>query len=229
MKVSNLVKKFSNFEMEESAMKKYGSVLAVLGVVAGLAACGRGETAEAPNPEVVDNGADEAEVITRATSAVGSSASDFNSALNPEGPWVFGLTSNLETDEELVMTGNAYKSNDEAQGYERKIGLYRRQGGGDRTIVEVFHITAPALRLNSENPRIMGGEVDGEIATINGDVYVAENNLLLQNVQINGDLIFASEEAKNSATAWLGGDETGANLDPAELEQVVTGEIRVAE
>jgi len=211
-------------------MKKYLSLLAALGLTVGLAACGNEEPAvdSNNNQEVADNSADEADVVTRATSATGSSAADLNDALNADGPWVFGLTADLETSEELIMDGDVYMGNDPARGLQRKLGLYRRQGNGDRTIVEIFDITTPALRISSENARIMGGEIDGEIANINGDVYVANNGLLLQNVRINGDLIFANQAALDSARAYLGGDETGAELDAATLEDVVTGEIRVA-
>lgn len=197
-------------------MKKPLIALAAAAALMGTAACGRSHADEPAVNEPAATPEAGPEVVSRATSATGDSYARLNEAMGAEGPWVFGATSHIEAAEPILIEGNVYKNNNEEEGYMRKIGLYRRAGNGDRTIVEVFNLTAPTITTHAENTRIMGGIVDGHKAEVHSDIYVNAPGFILEDVDVHGDVIFATEAYRDSASI----EETGG---------VVHGEIRVAE
>ncbi|MDZ7834915.1 MAG: hypothetical protein U5K84_05840 [Alkalibacterium sp.] len=67
----------------------------------------------------------------------------------------------------------------------RKLALYAQDA--DRNITERYTLTVPSITVESENSRIQGG-------TVVGDVYVNANNFSMPEGTVDGDLIFGSEE-----------------------------------
>ncbi|MCL1949673.1 MAG: hypothetical protein FWF59_08070 [Turicibacter sp.] len=194
-------------------MKKLLTAISALALVAVLGACGSRE--EANEPTTTDAGTS-TDVDTRATSVVGNTAEELQAAMAADGPWVFGATADIDSDDVITVDGNVYKTNDESLGYTRKIGLYSRVGNGDRTIASVFNLTAPSIVVNAENTMIMGGEVEnlGDLdwPVVDADIYVNANGFELISVIVNGDIIFSSQAYADSA-----------NLDGATVngEQIV--------
>jgi len=182
-------------------MKKFLSLFTALTLTAVLGACGREEANETPEPTTT--GEETTDVVSRPTSAVGSTIDELQTAMAVDGPWVFGVRADIETDETIYVNGNVYKNDNPEEGYTRKIGLYARVGGGDRTINEVFDITASSIVANAENTLIMGGEEEnlGDLAlpVVNADIYVNAPGFTAMNVIINGDITFATQEYQDSA------------------------------
>lgn len=177
-------------------MKKWIKLLAVPLTVALLAACNN--DGDGSDDAADDNGTD---ATTAATQVVVEDAESLSSAVSDEGAWIIIFEDDLETDEDLVLTGG-FEHNDEPA---RKLALYTQDD--DRNILEQFTLTAPSITIQNENARIQGG-------TFAGDVYVEADGFSIPDGTIDGDLIFASEEY-----------EASADLSDGE----VTGEVSVGE
>lgn len=172
-------------------MKKWIKLLAVPLTVALLVACnndGDGSDDAAED----DNGTD---ATTAATQVEVTDAESLSSAVSDEGAWIIIFQDDLETDEELTLTGG-FEHNDEPA---RKLALYTQDD--DRNILEQFTLTAPSITIQNENARIQGG-------TFAGDVYVEADGFSIPDGTIDGNLIFASEEYQDSADL-TGGEVTG--------------------
>lgn len=180
-------------------MKKLLSILLVSMLIFSLAACSSEPTT---NDEPKETGEDTPEVVTTA-SLVNENAALVN-AMSTEGTWIIATLTDLTFEEELVLEGEFYNKDDESKGLYRKLALYAQDA--DHNVTERYTLTAPKLTIKSENAKIQGG-------TIVGDVYVEANGFTLTDATIEGNLYFATEEAKASFVT--------------EKEATVTGETAV--
>ena len=150
----------------------------------------------------VEGGEEEsADATTGATQSVIGSSDDLEEAFSANGGWIVIFEGDVEADQELTLAEGPTNDGEIA----RKLALYTQDA--DRNIQDRFTLTVPSVTIESENSRIQGG-------TLAGDVYVNANNFSLPEGTIDGDLIFGSEEYQESA-------------DLSEGE--VTGETRVEE
>ncbi|SDB89509.1 hypothetical protein SAMN05421734_102261 [Pelagirhabdus alkalitolerans] len=165
-------------------MKKWMTLLMTVLVIGLLAACG----ADGVEEDTADDNGDDADATTAATQVNVESEDELLEGISDDGAWIVIFHEDIETDEELVLTGGFTNNNDEP---DRKLALYAQDE--DRNITDQFTLTAPSITIENEATRIQGG-------TFAGDVYVeAEGFRLPADSTIDGDLIFASEEYQDSA------------------------------
>lgn len=112
-------------------------------------------------------------------------------AASKDGNWIFTTLGNVTLDKELVVEGEFYNKDDKAQGLYRKLGLYSQDK--DRNVTAAYTLTVPKMTVKSENFKIQNG-------TVKGDVYVeAKGFTLAKDTTIDGNVYYASEDAKSSA------------------------------
>ncbi|MEQ6388399.1 polymer-forming cytoskeletal protein [Bacillaceae bacterium S4-13-58] len=139
-----------------------------------------------------------ADVVT--TASIVNDADAFISAVGLTGTWIIATLNDLTIDEEVVVAGEFHDKGDAANDIYRKIAPYAQDA--DHNITAQYTITVPKLTVQSENLRIQGG-------IIKGDVVVEANGFNLhETAKIDGNLYFASEDVK--ATAAIDGEVTGA-------------------
>lgn len=207
-------------------MKKWSKLLSIPVAVTLLAACGTDDAAEDTSEDVTtEEAAPEEEAATdetateegteeesteedteeddQADAETGASViqgpEDAQRAFSAEGEWIVILTEDMEVEEDLVL-----EEQDNEQG-ERKLAFYESDDDGE--VTEMYTLTAPSVTLEAENTRFAGN--------VSGDVIVDNNGFNFYNEpEIDGDLIFTSEEYQESA-----------EFD----ESAVSGEVRVEE
>ena len=149
----------------------------VIGVVAGCS----------PAAEPEDNAGEEAtDVVT--TASITDDKEVFKAALGADGTWIVAALTDFSFDEALVLEGTIDHEGTE----ERKIALYEQDE--DRNITEEYTLTTPSLTIKSDDARIKGG-------TIDGDLYVEGMNFQLQHVVVTGDVYFANADVEASFAA----------------------------
>lgn len=179
---------------------KLFKVLVVAGVsVALLSGCGsdknnadKGAAATtAPATEQVD---------AKTSASIVNQADSFISAVSDKGTWIVAVLNDLTVDKDVVVAGEFHDKNDTAKPIYRKLALYAQDA--DHKVTATYTLTAPKVTVQSENFRVQGG-------TIKGDVYVEANGFnVYKDATIDGNLYFSSEDVK--ATAVLEGKVTGA-------------------
>lgn len=128
-----------------------------------------------------------------------SESGAFVNAVSADGTWIIATLNDLTVDEDVTVAGQFHNQDDASAEIYRKIALYAQDA--DRNITDQYTLTVPRLTVQSENLRIQGG-------TVNGDVYVEANGFNLhESASIDGNLYFASEEAQSSAV--IDGNVTG--------------------
>lgn len=202
--------------------KRFGYLLMGLMAAGSLAACQAEETpavSESDSAEVIEaeEGTEAAETadadaVSRPTSSMGSTIEELNAAMTPEGAWVFGLTQDIVSDADIVIDGNIHFSNDPSKDYQRKIGLYRNDS--DHNLVELYNLTAASITTSADNTRLLGGEIDGQKAVVTADIYVNAPGFILEGVELNGNIIFATTEYADSLVV---------------IDSVINGDMTVAE
>lgn len=126
-----------------------------------------------------------------ASASIVYQADAFVKAASKEGNWIFTTLGDLTLDKELVVAGEFYNKDDKAQGIYRKLGLYSQDA--ERNVKAAYTLTVPKLTVQSENFKIQNG-------TVKGDVYVeAKGFTLAKDTTIDGNVYYASEDAKSSA------------------------------
>lgn len=197
-------------------MKKWSKLLSVPVAVALLAACGNDDAAEDTSEDVTteeaaveedaatteENEVEEIEGDDQADAETGASfiqgPEDVQRAFSSDAEWIAILTEDTEVEEDLV-----FEDQDNEEG-ERKLAFYEQD---EEDNVTLFTLTAPSVTIEAENTRFAGRIV--------GDVIVDNNGFNFYNEpEIDGDLIFTSEEYMESA-----------DYD----ESAVSGEVRVEE
>ncbi|MCL1949665.1 MAG: hypothetical protein FWF59_08030 [Turicibacter sp.] len=187
--------------------KKFTSMMSVLMVAASLAACGRaaaGEGAENGNNAAGEHAPD-GEAEARTGASVTEDANAFVENFGPKGWWIGAATRDLELDRDFVVEGDFWDKNDEANDHKRKIALYTQDD--NHNVLERFTLTAPRLVIKSPNTVVSKG-------IVRGDIYVEAKGFSLDDATVEGNIIFASQEFKDSA-----------NLDDGH----VNGDVKVEE
>ena len=147
-----------------------------------------------PQPKTPD---DEPEVVT--TASIVSDADALVNALSADGTWIVCTLNDITVDEEIVVAGTFHDKDDPSKDVYRKFAPYTQDE--DRNITEAYTITVPKMTVQSENFKIAGG-------TIKGDVYVEANGFeLSEPATIDGNLYFANEDVQ--ASAKIEGKVTG--------------------
>jgi len=158
----------------------------ILGV---LTACGSNNATSEENktPDVVT------------TASIVNEANDFVNAVGENGTWIIATLGDLSIDKEVVVAGEFHDKGDTNNPIYRKIALYTQDE--DHNITASFTLTVPKLTVQSENLRIQGG-------TVKGDVYVeAKGFNLHESAKVDGNIYYANDEVKESAV--IDGQVTG--------------------
>lgn len=137
-----------------------------------------------------DTGTTDEDVITSAS--IVDTEEEFENAIGSDGPWIIALTKDLTFDGPLTVEGDIPSGDldaDDKPILERKIALYAQDA--DRNITERYTLTVPSLTINSVNASIQHG-------TFVGDLYVSGLNFELIDAQVEGNIYFTTEEAKNT-------------------------------
>ncbi|MDL4843102.1 hypothetical protein [Aquibacillus rhizosphaerae] len=170
-------------------------------VVGLLAACGSDDQASNEETTEDDATAEEGEADVVTTASLVNDADAFVNAVSENGTWIIATLGDVTIEEDVVVAGEFHDKGDEANDIYRKIAPYTQDE--DHNITESFTITVPKLTVQSENLKLQGG-------TLAGDVYVEANGFTLDaSATIDGNLYFASEDVQ--ATAVIDGTVTGAN------------------
>lgn len=127
------------------------------------------------------------------TASIVNNEAAFLKAVSKDGTWIIALLNDMTINKEIVVDGDfKNKKKDPTTGeelYQRKIALYTQDD--KKNVTARFTLSAPKITFNSINGSLEHG-------TFKGDVYVAGKNFRLVNQQIQGNLYFLNEEAKNT-------------------------------
>lgn len=193
-------------------MKK-GKLYAVLGTVllstTLLAACGADKAKEdtpasssAKTEETTKSSA--AEVVS--TASISDKADVLEKALSADGNWIIATTGDVTFDKDVTVAGEFHDKGDKSEAIYRKLALYDQDK--DYKVTAEYTITVPKLIVESENFNIVHG-------TVKGNIEVKANGFVLDGTKVEGNITFATQEAKDTAKL----NENGAS---------VTGEVTVA-
>jgi len=148
-------------------------------------------TAPAPTtPAVINAAQGTPDVVT--TASIVDTEEAFLKAISKNGTWIICLTKDLTTDKELLMEGeykNGKKDDAGKDIIQRKLALYAQDE--DRTITARYILTAPKLIVTSPQASIQHG-------TFKGDLYVSVSDFQLIDATVDGNVYFATDEAKST-------------------------------
>lgn len=179
---------------------KLFKALVVAGVSAALlAGCGNNNEEAANQAAATTAPAAEQTDATSAASIVDEAAA-FTKAVSAEGTWIVAILNDLTVDQDVVVAGEFHDKGAAENDIYRKLALYAQDA--DHKVTATYTLTAPKVTVQSENFRVQGG-------TIKGDVYVEANGFnLTEDATIDGNLYFTSEDVQ--ASAAIEGKVTGA-------------------
>jgi len=150
------------------------------------------------NSEKDETGKTPPDAVT--TASIVDNEEAFKKAISKDGTWIICTLKDLAFDEELVLEGEFHDKGDKNNPLYRKIALYTQDE--NRNVTNRFTLTAPKLTIRSENAKIQGG-------TFKGDVYVEAKGFAITDAKVEGNVYFASEEAKSTFKLDNGGTVTG--------------------
>jgi cytoskeletal protein CcmA (bactofilin family) len=111
--------------------------------------------------------------------------------VGPNGSWIILFQDDLTVNQEIEISGEVYEE-EGADAPRRKLALYTQDA--DRNVTDRYTLTVPRLLVRHVNTRIQSGRVSG-------NVYVdAEGFELTRGAIVNGNLYFASQSIRESAT-----------------------------
>lgn len=174
-----------------------GLVLSAVFAIGLLSGCGAKKEEATP----VEASKTQADVVT--TASIVNDADAFLKAVSKDGTWIIATLGDLTIDKEIVLDGQFKNGKKDEAGKEiiqRKIGLYTQDD--KHVVLKRFTLTAPKLTVTSENARIQGG-------TFKGDVYVQANGFMIVDAKVEGNVYFASDEAKSTFKLDKGGTVSG--------------------
>lgn len=149
--------------------------------------------APAPAPPQANPPATTPDVVTSA-SIVDKEAA-FEKAISADnGTWIIATLKDLSFNKELVLDGEYKNGKKDDKGndiIQRKIALYTQDD--KRNVTARFTLTAPKLTIKSPMASIQHG-------TFKGDLYVVASNFKLVDTTVEGNVYFASDEAKSTFT-----------------------------
>lgn len=176
-------------------MKAFAKGLLVAGLAAALlSGCGNSNDNSAKEA----NTGEQADVVT--TASIVNQGDAFVNAVSDKGTWIIAVLNDLTIDKDVTVSGEFHDKGAADGDIYRKIALYAQDE--DHNITASYTLTVPKLTVQSENLRIQGG-------TVKGDVYVEANGFNLhESATVEGNVYFASEDVK--ASAKIEGKVTGA-------------------
>jgi len=140
-------------------------------------------------PVVTAPAAEENPEVDAVTSAsIVSDAAAFEKAISKNGTWIICTMNDLVIDKPLVLEGDFVNTKTPPVS-SRKIGLYTQDD--DHNVTARFTLTAPKLTIKSPDARIQSG-------TFIGDLYVYSKNFNLKDAKVDGNVYFATQEAKDT-------------------------------
>ncbi|MBA9084149.1 hypothetical protein FHR92_000603 [Fontibacillus solani] len=177
-------------------MKLFRGLLVAGVAIALLSGCG-GNKESASNATQPPAAAETTDAVT--TASIVNDGEAFVKAVSTEGTWIVATLNDLTLDKDVVVAGEFHDKGAADGNIYRKIALYAQDA--DKNITAQYTLTVPKFTVQSENLRVQGG-------TIKGDVYVEANGFNLhETATIEGNLYFASEDVK--ASAAIDGKVTG--------------------
>lgn len=139
----------------------------------------------------------QADVVT--TASIVNEGDAFVNAVSDKGTWIIAVLNDLTIDKDVTVSGEFHDKGAADGDIYRKIALYAQDA--DHNITATYTLTVPKLTVQSENLRIQGG-------TVKGDVYVEANGFNLhETASVDGNVYFANEDVK--ASAKIDGKVTG--------------------
>lgn len=181
---------------------KLFKMMLVAGVSAAvLSGCGANDNNTANSTNSAATTAPTTEVVDAVTTAsIVNQPDAFTKAVSKDGNWIIAILEDVTIAQDVVVEGEFHDKGAADGDIYRKIALYAQDA--DHNVTANYTLTVPKLTVQSENLRVQGG-------TIKGDVYVEANGFNLHETStIDGNLYFASEDVK--ATAGIEGTVTGA-------------------
>lgn len=143
------------------------------------------------------NNGKQADVVT--TASIVNQGDAFVNAVSDKGTWIIAVLNDLTIDKDVTVSGEFHDKGAADGDIYRKIALYAQDA--DHNITATYTLTVPKLTVQSENLRIQGG-------TVKGDVYVEANGFNLhETASVDGNVYFANEDVK--ASAKIDGKVTG--------------------
>ncbi|WP_394232331.1 polymer-forming cytoskeletal protein [Niallia oryzisoli] len=134
------------------------------------------------------------------TASIVNEPDAFKKAVSKEGTWIVAILEDLTVDDEVVVAGEFHDKNDATKDIYRKLALYSQDE--NHNITASYTLTVPKLTVQSPNFKIQGGTVKGDV------VVEAQGFTLDKTATIDGNLIYANEDLKNSAV--IDGKVTGS-------------------
>ena len=164
-------------------MKLKGLFLSLMAAAVIFTGCG----SNGDNTDKDNNAGEDTDVVTSAS--IATDAESLKTAMGEDGTWIIVVQQDLTVEEDLVLEGEVAKEGEDYTG--RKLALYDQDE--NRNITDSYTLTAPKLTVKADKTTLKGG-------VIVGDLYVEANDVTLDNMKIEGNVYFSSEEAKSSFT-----------------------------
>lgn len=183
-------------------MKKTLILLLIIALISVFTGCGGNNDTDDKNNDGDNTTTEENEGDNDAetTASIVDEEGAFKSAISSQGEWIICTLKDLSFSEELTLEGNFTNGKKDEQGndvVQRKIALYTQDE--NRNVTNRFTLEAPKLTINSPMASIQHG-------TFVGDLYVLQDNFKLVDMQVEGNIYFASDSAKSTFTM----DETSS-------------------
>jgi hypothetical protein len=174
-------------------MKKgIATLLAVCIMVFLLTACsGPEQTTPVSTPDdSTTNGQSVPDAVTSASVKESSDPDKLIAGLSESGYWIFAILSDVNLQEELVVSGEFYNKDDINDRVYRKLSLYAQDE--QHHVTAEYTLTVPIITVLSPNFRIQNG-------TVKGDISVDALGFELFNSTLEGNLTFKTQEQMDSA------------------------------
>lgn len=129
------------------------------------------------------------DVVTSPSRA--NSPESFDSAIN--NSWIVIVENDLQLTNDITLKSGFKKTNSEENGKlvdaPRVLVIFSKDESGN--VKDLYTLTVPRLTILDEGTKLEGG-------TLKGDVYVDANNVVLQQIKIDGNVYFKDENSKTS-------------------------------
>jgi hypothetical protein len=180
---------------------KFAKILLTVGIVVGLlSGCGGGANKQADNKTAGNKPAEnnqtanqpnKGQTDVQTSASIVNEAAAFKKAVSKDGTWIIAILNDVTINEEITVAGQFHDKGQADREVYRKIALYAQDE--NHNITANYMLTVPKLTVQSENLRIEGGMVKG-------DVYVEAKGFNLRETStIEGNLYFANDEVKTAA------------------------------
>ena len=159
-----------------------------------------------------------------ASASLADNMATFEKSIGVDGKWIITNTKDLSTTKDLVLEGTFKNGKKDAVTgadlIQRKVGLYTQETvDGKKVITDRFSLTAPKLTILSPNASLEHG-------TFKGDIYVSVANFKLIDMNVEGNIYFTTQEAKDTfkpldATTSITGKQELIQIDAVTTASIV--------